>query len=217
MVQNETKKDMQAISDALRQTIDDALQFHSDRFGKEIKAEKYDDFELDHDPKLDYASRRGRSTSRNVQFDFRKPRQKSPCVQLGRPKRKTQQIETNRQGFCFTRNPSIPEMISTRSLESPQPSHSSMLGDSIGSIPSMLSSNISNSSHSIDAVSSVCSSSRSCILPADTSRSSSRNTFDFVQSAWTSTTSLYEEINVGEVGLEFEMPATEHSSQRKVS
>ena len=98
--QNETNN---GYSD-FRATVDDALRFHAEKFGRE----NYDKFDSD-------VPLRGRPTVRSV---YRK-RHKSPCVQLGPPRRKNQQIEGIRQGFSFTRNPSSDEMIDNRSLGSP--------------------------------------------------------------------------------------------------
>lgn len=224
--QNETNFDRQA-------TVDDALRIHAERFGRE----NYDEFNSD-------ASPRGRSVARSERHDFRK-RRKSPCVQLDRQRRKTfdqemdgsldqggtldagtQQIEINRQGFSFARNPSIPEMIFQRSLDSPVPSHSSMTGRSDLSIPSLFSSNISSSRESIDTSSSATSSSGIFIIPKEPSsleglsRSSSRNTFSDIHSEWSSTTALDQEIdgNIGQGGtLDQEMNSTEAYSSNSTN
>ena len=163
-----------------RATVDDALRFHAERFGRE----NYDEFDSD-------APLRGRQTVRSL---YRK-RHKSPCVQLGPPRRRNQQIEGIRQGFNFTRNPSSNEMIDNRSLGSPQLSFSSMTGGSNASIPSMFGSNTSGSSQSIDTISSDSSSSGLRILPKDPSRSNSRNTLNDVHSLCSSTTSLEQQMD----------------------
>ena len=105
------------------------------------------------------------------------------------------QIENNRQGYNFARNPSIPEIIAERSLGSPVPSNSSMAGGSNQSIPSLFSSNISSSRDSLDTISSETSSSGLYILPKEPSRPSSRNTCSDIHSEWTSTTSLDQEMD----------------------
>ena len=162
--------------------IDDAVRIHAERFGRE----NYDEFDSN-------AQLRGRSTDRTVTPTFKKPRRKSPCVQLGRQGRKTPQIENIRQGYSFARNPSIPEMLAHRSLGSPVPSNSSMTGGSNHSIPSLFSSNISSSRDSLDTISSETSG--LFILPKEPSRPSSQNTCSDIHSEWTSTTSLDKEMD----------------------
>ena len=215
---NETNFDRQG-------TVDDALRIHAERFGRE----NYDEFDSDATP-------RGRSVGRSERHDFRS-RRKSPCVQVNRQRSKTldqemggnpdqggtlgqetRQIELNRQGYSFARNPSEPEMIFQRSLDSPVPSHSSMSGGSDLSIPSLLSSNISSSRDSVNTSSSGTSSSGLFILPKEPSsleglsRSSSSNTFNDIHYGWTSTTLLDQEMNANlEQGgtLDEEMESTE--------
>ena len=198
--QNETNFDRQAV-------IDDAVRIHAERFGRE----NYDEFDSN-------TTTRGRSLGHFKRPDFRK-RRKSPCVELGRPSRKSDRIEINRQGYSFARNPSLPEMIPERSLESPVPSLSSMTGGSNDSIPSSLNSNISSSSNSVNSISSSMnsvdtnssesSSSGLFILPKEPSRSSSRNTFSDIHSEWSSTTALDQEMDGTQDGPpDYKMDAT---------
>ena len=201
-----------------RATVDDALRIHAEKFGRE----NYDEFDSD-------APLRGMPTVRSLN----RKRHKSPCVQLGPPRRKNhpkeitqkknQQFEEIRQGLSFTRNPSSDEMIDSRSLGSPQPSFSSMTHGSNASIPSMFGSNTSGSSQSIDSISSNSSSSGLRLLPKDPSRSSSTNTLDDVHSISTSTTSLEQDMVVDyssnlKADLQFALPRTKNdASTLKVS
>lgn len=173
--------------------VDDPVRIHAD--GRE----NYDEF-------VSNATPRGRSIGR-FKISYVRKRRKSPCVQL--PRRKAHHIEINPQGFCFSRNPSIPEMITERLLDTLAPSQSSMTFERYDSFPIWLDSNtdsstdsddaisstesvhtISSSSDSDDTSSSVTSSSGLFILPKDPSRSSSRNTFNEIHSERTSTISL---------------------------
>ena len=203
--QNETNPDARA-------EVPDMLRFFDSVLGKEVKEENYDDFDSESplEPPL-----RGRLTSRYDQSGFRR-RQKSPCLQIKPPKRKTQPIEMRRQGLNIARNPSTTEILPNSSLLSPQPSYSSMTGGSNQSLPSLYS-NLSSSTHSIDSISSASSSSGLRILPNDPSRSCSRDTLDDVHSLRSSTVSLNQKMDVEESGSEFKIPTTQNLSKLKVS
>jgi len=104
-------------------------------------------------------------------------RQKSPCYQLGPPRRQLWRDISTGQERNFSQAPSIPKAQSVISIESMQTVNTSVWG-SVMSITSSSSSSGGSSS------------SGARILPLEPSRSSSRNTMNGFQSPWTSTSSL---------------------------
>ena len=144
------------------------LRIHAQRFRK-YDSEDYDNF----DGNAEAAAPRGRSNDR-----FKKPsrsRHKSPCYQLGPPRRQRWRDIPAGQGRNFSQAPSLPKAPSVTSIESMQTSDLSIGGSNM-SITSSLSSDSSSSG--------------SRMLSSEPSRSSSRNTMNGLQSPWTSTTSL---------------------------
>ena len=117
---------------------------------------------------------RGISNDRFKKTSSRK-RQKSPCYQLGPPRRQLRTNSLAGQERNFSQAPSIPKAPSERSIESMDTINTSVGGGVMCITCSM---------------SSGSSSSGSRILPSEPSRSSSRNTMYGLQSPWTSTTSL---------------------------
>ena len=156
------------------------LLFHAKKF-RNYDLEDYDNFDVNATD-----APRGRSNDR-----FKKPssrrRQKSPCYQLG-PPRRWRDIPAG-QGRNFSQAPSLPKAPSVTSIESMETSNSS-IGGSDMSITTSLSSDSSSSG--------------SRMLSSEPSRSSSRNTMNGLQSPWTSTSSLNHDNDPG-------------SSSRKVS
>ena len=138
------------------------MKFHNDDL------EDYDNFDV-------YAAVNGRSDDRFKKTGSRR-RQKSPCYQLGPPRRQLWRDFPDEQGRNFSQAPSIPKAPSVTSIESIQTINTSVRGSVISITGSMSSSGGSSSSGAR-------------ILPSEPSRSSSRNTMYGLQS-WTSTSSL---------------------------
>ena len=118
----------------------------------------------------------GRSNDRFKKTGSRR-RQKSPCYQLGPPRRQLWRDFPDEHGRNSPQAPSIPKAPSVTSIESIQTINTSVGGSVISITGSMSSSGGSSSSGAR-------------ILPSEPSMSSSRNTMYGIQSPWTSTSSL---------------------------